>query len=72
MRRRTRYRRDRSRLAPGRLDRRFAMTGAPSNLDTIELRGIRAFGRHGADAGEKDVPQPQLFFAFGLSNSKPE
>ena len=21
---------------------------------------------------EKDVPQPQLFFAFGLSNSKPE
>ena len=26
--------------------------------DTIELRGIRAFGRHGADAGEKDVPQP--------------
>jgi dihydroneopterin aldolase len=26
--------------------------------DTIELRGIRAFGRHGANPGEKDVPQP--------------
>jgi len=26
--------------------------------DTIALRGIRAFGRHGANAGEKDVPQP--------------
>jgi dihydroneopterin aldolase len=26
--------------------------------DTIALRGIRAFGRHGAKAGEKDVPQP--------------
>jgi dihydroneopterin aldolase len=25
--------------------------------DTIALRGIRAFGRHGADPGEKDVPQ---------------
>lgn len=25
---------------------------------TIELRGIRAFGRHGANPGEKDVPQP--------------
>jgi dihydroneopterin aldolase len=27
-------------------------------LDTIELRGIRAFGHHGADAGEKVVAQP--------------
>jgi dihydroneopterin aldolase len=27
-------------------------------VDTITLSGIRAFGRHGADAGEKDVPQP--------------
>jgi dihydroneopterin aldolase len=27
-------------------------------LDTIELRGIRAYGRHGANPGEKDVPQP--------------
>jgi dihydroneopterin aldolase len=27
-------------------------------LDTIELRGIRVFGRHGANPGEKDVPQP--------------
>jgi len=26
--------------------------------DLITLSGIRAFGRHGADAGEKDVPQP--------------
>jgi len=25
--------------------------------DTIALRGIRAFGRHGANVGEKDVPQ---------------
>jgi dihydroneopterin aldolase len=27
-------------------------------LDSIELRGIRVFGRHGANPGEKDVPQP--------------
>jgi dihydroneopterin aldolase len=26
--------------------------------DTIELRGIRVFGRHGANPGEQDVPQP--------------
>ncbi len=26
--------------------------------DTIALAGIRAFGRHGADRGEKNVPQP--------------
>jgi dihydroneopterin aldolase len=26
--------------------------------DTILLRGIRAFGRHGANPREKDVPQP--------------
>ncbi len=26
-------------------------------MDTIEIRGIRAFGRHGANAGEQDVPQ---------------
>lgn len=26
--------------------------------DTIEVRGIRAFGRHGANPGEKNVPQP--------------
>ncbi len=26
--------------------------------DSIEVRGIRVFGRHGANAGEKDVPQP--------------
>lgn len=28
------------------------------NLDTIELRGIRAFGHHGANPGEKLVAQP--------------
>jgi dihydroneopterin aldolase len=26
--------------------------------DTIALSGIRAYGRHGANPGEKDVPQP--------------
>jgi dihydroneopterin aldolase len=26
--------------------------------DSIHITGIRAFGRHGANAGEKDVPQP--------------
>lgn len=26
--------------------------------DTISVRGIRTFGRHGANPGEKDVPQP--------------
>ncbi len=26
--------------------------------DRIELRGIRVFGRHGANPGEPDVPQP--------------
>ena len=27
-------------------------------MDSIELRGIRAFGHHGANAGEKVVAQP--------------
>jgi dihydroneopterin aldolase len=27
-------------------------------MDLIEIRGIRVFGRHGANPGEKDVPQP--------------
>ncbi|HZW53535.1 MAG TPA: dihydroneopterin aldolase [Candidatus Elarobacter sp.] len=27
-------------------------------FERIELRGIRAWGRHGANAGEQDVPQP--------------
>jgi dihydroneopterin aldolase len=27
-------------------------------LDAIELRGIRAWGRHGANPGEQDVAQP--------------
>lgn len=26
--------------------------------DCIEVTGIRAFGRHGANVGEKDIPQP--------------
>lgn len=26
--------------------------------DSVELRGIRAWGRHGANPGEKDRPQP--------------
>ncbi len=26
--------------------------------DTIALRGIRAYGRHGANPGERDFPQP--------------
>jgi len=30
----------------------------PTTTDTIALRGIRAFGRHGANPGEKNVPQP--------------
>jgi dihydroneopterin aldolase len=27
-------------------------------IDTIELRGIRAFGHHGANPGEKNIAQP--------------
>lgn len=26
--------------------------------DRIALRGVKVFGRHGANAGEQDVPQP--------------
>jgi len=33
-------------------------------LDRIEIRGIRAFGRHGADPGERDRPQA---FSIDLS-----
>lgn len=33
------------------------MTGT-AGRDTIALRGIRAWGRHGADPGEQGVPQP--------------
>ncbi len=29
-----------------------------SARDTIEMRGIRAWGHHGANAGEQDVAQP--------------
>jgi len=36
-------------------------------LDTIELNGIRAFGHHGADPGEKVVAQPfDIDVAFEL------
>ena len=36
------------------------MTAHPrdARTGTIEVRGIRAWGRHGANAGEQDVPQP--------------
>jgi 7,8-dihydroneopterin aldolase/epimerase/oxygenase len=27
-------------------------------LDVMRIAGIRAFGRHGADPGERDAPQP--------------
>ena len=27
-------------------------------MDVIELRGVRAYGRHGANPGERDVEQP--------------
>lgn len=27
-------------------------------MDVIRIDGIRAFGRHGADPGERDAPQP--------------
>ena len=30
----------------------------PVNLDRIEVRGVRAWGRHGANPGEQGVPQP--------------
>ncbi|HTW83076.1 MAG TPA: dihydroneopterin aldolase [Candidatus Sulfotelmatobacter sp.] len=37
------------------------------SLDTIELRGIRAWGRHGANPGEQDVAQPiDVELAFEL------
>jgi dihydroneopterin aldolase len=45
----------------------------PSHLDTIELRGIRAFGHHGADPGEKIVAQPfdiDVAFAMDLSAAR--
>jgi 7,8-dihydroneopterin aldolase/epimerase/oxygenase len=40
------------------LDKLGMTGGAIVYMDTIELRGIRVFGRHGANPGEKDVPQP--------------
>lgn len=44
------------------------MTSA--RLDTIELRGIRAWGHHGANDGEQDVAQPiDVDLAFDLDLS---
>ena len=38
-----------------------------ARTDTIEVRGIRAWGRHGANPGEQDVPQPfDIDIAFEL------
>ncbi len=37
---------------------RAAWAGAPLNLGRIELRGIWAFGHHGANPGEQVVAQP--------------
>jgi dihydroneopterin aldolase len=46
-------------MAAGGLGRNAPVTGAPDDtLATIELRGIRAWGHHGANPGEQDVPQP--------------
>jgi dihydroneopterin aldolase len=40
-------------------------------LDTIELRGIRAWGHHGANPGEQDVAQPfDIDVAFDLDLSR--
>lgn len=39
-------------MAPVELARR------PPLSDVIEIRGLRALGRHGADPGERDAPQP--------------
>jgi dihydroneopterin aldolase len=44
-----------------------------SGLDRIELRGIRAWGRHGANPGEQDVAQPldvDLEFELDLSAAR--
>ncbi|HEY5350204.1 MAG TPA: dihydroneopterin aldolase [Candidatus Lustribacter sp.] len=41
--------------------------------DTIELRGIRAFGHHGADPGEKVVAQPfdiDVWFELDLTSAR--
>jgi dihydroneopterin aldolase len=41
-----------------------------ARLDTIELRGIRAWGHHGANDGEQDVAQPiDIDLAFDLDLS---
>jgi 7,8-dihydroneopterin aldolase/epimerase/oxygenase len=47
--------------------------GAVLRLDTIELAGIRAFGHHGADPGEKIVAQPfdiDVSFELDLSAAR--
>lgn len=38
-----------------------------ARLDTIEIRGIRAWGHHGANEGEQDLAQPiDVDLAFDL------
>ena len=44
-----------------------------NGLDRIEVRGIRAWGRHGANPGEQDVAQPldiDLAFELDLSAAR--
>lgn len=44
-----------------------------SDGDRIALRGLRAFGRHGANPGERDVPQPfdvDVVLAFDLTAAR--
>ncbi|GAC1576833.1 MAG: hypothetical protein NVS3B7_09900 [Candidatus Elarobacter sp.] len=46
---------------------------AGARPDAIEVRGIRAWGRHGANPGERDVPQPfdiDLAFELDLGASR--
>ncbi len=42
-------------MAPGRL---ALGAVAALSMDRIEVRGLRAYGRHGANLGEQDVAQP--------------
>ena len=49
------------------------LTATPMPSDTIELVGIRAFGHHGADPGEKVVAQPfeiDVSFEIDLSAAR--
>ena len=49
------------------------MTERFAGLDSVSLTGIRAFGRHGANPGEKNVPQPfdvDVFLTADLSAAR--